>query len=284
MKRWQLFAVTLSTMIAFAANSVLCRLALKDTGIDAASFTTVRLISGALMLALLLRLRPGARKAAGNWVSAFALFAYAAAFSFAYMGLSAGTGALLLFAAVQTTMIVRGIWLGERLRLVQWLGFALSLGGLIVLVLPGLTAPPAGSAVLMLAAGIAWGVYSLLGRGSTDPAGATCGNFLRSVPVTLVLSALFWPRFRFDGLGTLYAVLSGAIASGLGYTLWYTALRGLSATQAAAVQLSVPAIAAFGGILFLHESLTLRLVLASVAILGGIGLVVLERRRSAGSA
>jgi drug/metabolite transporter (DMT)-like permease len=274
----QLFALTVVAMLAFAANSVLCRLALKNTSIDAATFTTLRLVAGAVMLALLVSLRTGKRNLGGNWTSTLALFAYAVTFSFAYIGLSAGTGALLLFAAVQTTMIVDTMLRGERLRPIQWLGFTLSLAGLVVLVLPGISAPPLTSAILMLAAGISWGAYSLRGRGCIDPAGDTAGNFVRCVPLSLAASAIFWSNVHFDNLGALYAVLSGAIASGLGYVIWYTALRGLSGTKAAVVQLSVPVIAAFGGILFLGESMTLRLILACVAILGGIGLVVLERR------
>jgi drug/metabolite transporter (DMT)-like permease len=274
----QLFALTVVAMLAFAANSVLCRLALKNTSIDAATFTTLRLVAGAVMLALLVSLRTGKRNLGGNWTSTLALFAYAVTFSFAYIGLSAGTGALLLFAAVQTTMIVYTMLRGERLRPIQWLGFTLSLAGLVVLVLPGISAPPLTSAMLMLAAGISWGAYSLRGRGCVDPAGDTAGNFVRCVPLSLAVSAIFWSNAHFDNLGALYAVLSGAIASGLGYVTWYTALRGLSGTKAAVVQLSVPVIAAFGGILFLGESMTLRLILACVAILGGIGLVVLERR------
>jgi drug/metabolite transporter (DMT)-like permease len=274
----QLFTLTVVAMLAFAANSVLCRLALKNTSIDAATFTTLRLVAGAVMLALLVSLRTGNRNLGGNWTSTLALFAYAVTFSFAYIGLSAGTGALLLFAAVQTTMIVYTMLHGERLRPIQWLGFTLSLAGLVVLVLPGISAPPLTSAVLMLCAGISWGAYSLRGRGCVDPAGDTAGNFVRCVPLSLAASVVFWSSAHFDNLGALYAVLSGAIASGLGYVIWYTALRGLSGTKAAVVQLSVPVIAAFGGILFLGESMTLRLILACVAILGGIGLVVLERR------
>ena len=270
--------LTAVAMFAFAANSVLCRLALRNTGIDPATFTSIRLVAGALTLVLIVMLRTGAAPLRGNWFSAAALFAYAAAFSFAYIGLSAGTGALLLFTAVQTTMVLYALWRGERLQALQWCGFALSLSGLLVLFLPGLTAPPPGSAALMLAAGLAWGVYSIRGRGCADPAGETAANFARSVPMTLVLSALCHARFAFDSLGAIYALLSGAIASGLGYAVWYSALRSLSGTSAAAVQLSVPVIAAIGGIAMLGESLSLRLLLASVAILGGIGMVVMSRR------
>jgi len=274
----QVGILTAVAMVAFAANSVLCRLALKSTGIDPATFTSIRLVAGALTLALIVMLRTGAAPLQGNWFSAGALFAYAAAFSFAYVGLSAGTGALLLFTAVQTTMVLYALWRGERLRAVQWSGFALSLVGLLMLLLPGLTAPPPASAALMLVAGFAWGVYSIRGRGCADPAGETAANFARSVPMALALSALCYWRFAFDSLGALYALLSGAIASGLGYAVWYSALRNLSGTSAAAVQLSVPVIAAMGGIALLGETLSLRLLSASIAILGGIGMVVVRRR------
>lgn len=267
-------------MTAFAANSLLCRAALRDTGIDPASFTSLRLVSGALMLALLLwpRLR-GRVPASGNWRSALALFVYAAAFSYAYVSLAAGTGALLLFAAVQATMILGGLFAGERPTARQGLGLALAFAGLVILVLPGVTAPSWQGASLMLAAGIAWGLYSLRGRGVADPAAATAGNFLRAVPLALTLSLVataFAPP-AWDGLGAFYAILSGALASGLGYVVWYTALRGLSATSAASVQLGVPVIAAVSGIVFLGETASWRLLLAGVAILGGIALVLRKR-------
>ncbi len=281
MKPGRLFILTASAMIAFAANSLLCRAALRETGIDAASFTLIRIFSGAAALWIILRLRLTNGKKSGNWLSAFALFAYAAAFSFAYNTLSAGTGALLLFGAVQATMILWGLGQGERLRPPQWLGLAAALGGLVVLVLPGLSAPPLSGSVLMLTAGVAWGAYSLRGKGEANPASATAGNFLRAVPMALALSVVLFPLARVDPGGAGYAVLSGAIASGCGYVIWYTALPGLQATSAATVQLSVPVLAAAGGIVLLGEPLTARFVLASIAILGGIALVVLERRRAA---
>lgn len=264
-------------MIAFAANSVLCRLALKTTTIDPATFTSVRLLSGAAMLTLIVLFQERTLPRRGDWISAGALFAYAAAFSFAYVGLSAATGALLLFTAVQAAMIMHALWLGERLRVLQWFGLLLSLSGLITLLAPGLAAPPAASAALMLGAGIAWGVYSIRGRGVAEPTGATAGNFVRSLPLTCALStALLWQR-SIDPAGAVYAVLSGAIASGLGYAIWYSALRDLRGTSAAVVQLSVPAIAALGGVIFLGETFTLQLCVASAAILGGIALVVAKR-------
>jgi drug/metabolite transporter (DMT)-like permease len=273
-------ALTALAMIAFAGNSLLCRVALKDTGIDAASFTSIRLASGAATLWLVVTLVRGAQSGKGNWWSALALFAYAAGFSFAYASLTAATGALLLFGAVQATMIGHGLWRGERFRKPQLLGLALALGGLIGLLLPGLSAPPALGSALMLGAGVAWGVYSLRGKGAGDPTRVTAGNFLRAVPFAAALSVVTMNGASVDSAGFGYAVASGALTSGLGYAIWYTALPALKATQAATVQLSVPVIAALGGIALLGEPLTLRLVVASCAILGGIALVILEKRRT----
>lgn len=266
-------------MIAFAANSLLCRAALKQTAIDSASFTFLRIASGAIVLWLIARTRQLSLGKAGNWPSALALFAYAAAFSLAYRTLSAGTGALLLFAAVQATMILWSWHKGERLRTAQFAGLAVAFCGLVVLVLPGLSAPPLVGSILMLSAGLAWGVYSLRGKRAGDPANATAGNFIRAVPFAFALALVSLPSVRLDRTGIALAVLSGAIASGLGYVIWYTALPHLKAAAAASVQLSVPILAAAGGILLLHEPLTLRFVIAAVAVLGGIALVVLERGR-----
>ncbi len=267
-------------MLAFAGNSLLCRLALKNTGIDAASFTSIRLLSAAVTLGVLVRLGSKAHSGSGNWPSAFALFAYAAGFSFAYINLTAATGALLLFGAVQTTMIGYGMWRGERLLSLQWLGLVLALGGLVGLTLPGLSAPPLVSSLLMLGAGAAWGIYSLRGKGVGDPTLVTAGNFLRTVPITVVLSFLMMRHVTWDGAGIWYAVMSGALTSGIGYAIWYKALPSLKATQAATVQLSVPVIAAMGGILLLDEPISLRVVLASIAIISGIALVILERKKT----
>ncbi|NMG15593.1 DMT family transporter [Aromatoleum bremense] len=270
-------ALTAVAMLAFAANSVLCRLALQQEAIDAASFTVIRLLSGALALALLLGARgiPPAR--GGNWRSAFALFAYAAGFSFAYVSLPTGIGALLLFAAVQAMMILTGLVRGERLTMSQLVGLLFAFGGFVHLLSPGLSAPPLGGALLMVGAGIAWGVYSLRGRGIRDPLAATAGNFLRTVPMAIGLAMLGVGSVNIQSSGVLYAVLSGALASGSGYVVWYAALRGLSATGAATVQLSVPVIAALGGVLLLGEAVTMRLVLAAVAILGGVAIVLRGR-------
>lgn len=276
MSRKQVVLLTLVAMLAFAGNSLLCRLALQQGGMDPAFFTLMRLGSGALVLWTIIRLR-SLSGLPGSWGSALALFAYAAGFSFAYVSLAAGTGALLLFGAVQVTMIGYGLWRGEQLSPRQRLGLLLALGGLVGLLLPGLSAPPLAGALLMLGAGVAWGVYSIRGRGAGDATAVTAGNFLRAVPLALGLALLALPGVNFNAGGVLYAVLSGGIASGLGYALWYAALRGLQATTAATVQLSVPLLTAVGGTLFLGEAVSLRLVLASVAILGGIALVIRAR-------
>ena len=277
MPRSQILVLTLVAMIAFAGNSLLCRVALKDTAIDAASFTSIRIVSGAIVLWLIVQLRSGGHRATGSWRSALALFAYAAGFSFAYINLTAATGALLLFGAVQTTMIGYGLWHGERLQKRQIVGLAFALTGLIGLLLPGLSAPPLLGSALMLGAGIAWGIYSLRGKGAGDPICATAGNFIRAVPFCAGLSLAMLSLASVDQAGLWLAVASGALTSGIGYVIWYTALRGLTATSAATVQLSVPVIAAIGGILFLDEAVTLRLLLASIAVLGGVALVILAK-------
>jgi drug/metabolite transporter (DMT)-like permease len=269
--------LTFLAMVAFAGNSLLCRLALRHTGIDPASFTSIRLLSGALVLWLIVQARGGSHPLAGSWPSALALFVYAAGFSYAYVNLSAATGALLLFGAVQATMIGYGLWSGERLARRQSAGLVCAFAGLAGLLLPGLSAPPLPAASLMLGAGVAWGVYSLRAKGAGDPTRVTAGNFVRAVPLGLGLSLATLPWSSPDLPGALIAVASGAVASGLGYAIWYTALRGLRATSAASVQLSVPVIAALGGILFLEEPPSLRLVMASAAVLGGIALVISRR-------
>ena len=274
----RLLALTLLTMVAFAANSILCRQALEATAIDPATFTGIRLVAGAVTLWLIVRIRTGGNALAGSWPAAFSLFAYAAAFSFAYVSLGAGMGALILFGAVQATMILYGLARGERFAPLQTAGLLLALGGLVALLLPGATAPDWAAASLMALAGIAWGAYSLMGRGSTQPLAATAGNFLRACVFGVLLSVATLGLFAWDARGALLAVLSGAVASGLGYAIWYTVLPALRATQAATVQLSVPVIAAVGGVLLLGERLSLRLVLCSVAILGGIALVLHARR------
>jgi drug/metabolite transporter (DMT)-like permease len=272
-------------MIAFASNSLLCRAALKQTSIDAASFTFVRVFSGAVVLWLVVNLRRMIRTTrsvgvGGNWISALALFLYAAGFSFAYVAVAAGTGALLLFGAVQATMILWGLHEGERLRAIQILGLILAMTGLVVLLFPGLSAPPLFGSILMLGAGVAWGVYSLRGKREKNPVTATTGNFVRAVPFAAAGSIIFLRWLDLDITGVIYAIISGAVTSGLGYVIWYSVLPSLKAASAATVQLSVPVFAAAGGILLLGEPLTLRYLLASVAVLGGIALVVLEKNRA----
>jgi drug/metabolite transporter (DMT)-like permease len=274
-------SLTIVAMLAFAANSVLCRLALAHGSIDPASFTAVRTGSGVIALWLILALTGKANRYQGSWRAALALFLYAATFSFAYITLSAGAGALLLFGAVQATMVTTGLVRGERLTTPQWIGFIVALAGLAVLLIPGAAAPPIGGACLMLTAGIAWSTYSLLGRGAVDPLAATAGNFLRALPMAGVLlasTALFGAKA--DQAGLVYAAMSGAVASGLGYTIWYAALTGLSPVQGASVQLSVPVITALAGTITLGETITLRLALSSLAILGGISLVIASRPRA----
>jgi drug/metabolite transporter (DMT)-like permease len=277
----RLASLTTASMVAFAANSLLCREALATGNIGAADFTLVRLVSGAATLAMLVATRYRSFEFGGDWLSAAALFGYAACFSFAYVSLSAGTGALLLFGAVQVTMIGYGLRAGERLNIRQIAGVTMAVGGLIWLVLPGVEAPSITGALLMLGAGISWGVYSLLGRGTTTPTVATAGNFVRAMPFAVILYVVTSgteEKTSSLGLGLGYAVASGALASGMGYALWYSVLPALSATGAATIQLSVPIIAALGGVLLLGEAVTLRFALASVAVLGGILLFLLNRR------
>ncbi len=265
-------------MIAFAANSLLCRMALKNTGIDAGSFTSIRIVSGAVVLWLIVCARGMAHGLKGSWRSALALFVYAAGFSFAYVNLPTAAGALVLFGAVQATMIGYGLWTGERMVGVQVAGLCAAFAGLVALLLPGLSAPPLFSSALMLAAGVAWGIYSLRGKGAGDPTVATAGNFLRAVPFAALLWAAMGTHVSLDRTGVWYAAVSGGLASGVGYALWYAALPGLKATNAAIMQLSVPVIAAVGGVMFLGEAITLRLLLSSAGILVGIGLVIMSRK------
>ncbi|MGE4279493.1 MAG: DMT family transporter [Magnetospirillum sp.] len=266
-------------MLAFAANSVLCRLALANTAIDPASFSLVRLASGAVSLGVIAFLQK--KKPSGSWRGALALLGYAVAFSFAYVSLGAGTGALLLFGAVQATMVLAGVLRGEHPMPLQWLGLVLALVGLAVLVAPGVTAPPLLGALLMLGSGVAWGLYSILGRSAGDPVAANAGNFLRAAPLALVplLGMVLSGNVSTDSRGLALAVASGAVASGMGYALWYAVLPHLSAARAASVQLSVPVITALGAVLFLGEGISLRLTLASLAVLGGIALVIKGQRK-----
>lgn len=265
-------------LLAFAGNSLLCRMALRETSIDPAGFTVVRLLSGAAVLAWLVVRRGGHALGAGSWPMAIALFTYAAAFSFAYLSLSTGTGALLLFGSVQLTMLGAGLRQGERPGAMHGLGLALALLGLVVLLAPGLTSPTPLGATMMIIAGMAWGLYSLWGRDQSQPLQATAGNFVRAVPLALALGLVFAPSLSWDARGLALAVVSGALTSGVGYALWYRALPHLAATQAGGLQLSVPLLAALMGMVALAEPLDLRFVVAAGAILGGIGLTLWRRR------
>ena len=272
----KVFALTSFALVAFALNSLLCRMALGGGEIDAASFTTVRLVSGALILSVILLISKKWNTATtrGNWPSAFFLFAYAICFSFAYLGLTTGTGALILFGSVQITMIGVSLFKGERPGLLEWLGLGLAFGGLIYLVFPGLSAPPLVSSLLMATAGVAWGLYTLRGKGSADPLADTMGNFVRSVPMVIFASLPFLSQINLSSRGIILAIISGAVTSGLGYTVWYSALKFHTATRVAILQLSVPVIAAAGGVFLLSEAADLRLFVAGALILGGIGLAV----------
>ncbi len=277
--RARVVAATVIALIAFAANSILCRLALGDAsvGADPVSFTGVRLLSGAIVLGALARARSSAPELARSWLPAALLFLYAAAFSFAYVSLTTGTGALLLFGSVQLTMLARAIVAGERPEAREWGGLCVAFGGLVVLVFPGLAAPSVVGSALMIGAGAAWGAYSLVGRGVADAVGATARNFARAIPFAVALAAIataLGHAFRLDARGAALAVSSGALTSGLGYVVWYAALAGLTRTHAAAVQLAVPVLAALGGIVFLGEALAPRLVVASVLVLGGVALAL----------
>jgi drug/metabolite transporter (DMT)-like permease len=278
----KIFFYTVLALVAFAANSLLCRLALSQNAIDAATFSTVRLVSGALILLIIALAvkRKSAFSSNANALSAFLLFLYAVAFSFAYLSLSAGTGALILFGAVQATMIIYALFSGERPFWGEWFGLFLAIAGLIYLLLPGLAAPSPAGAALMLVAGIAWGFYSLLGRGAKDPLINTANNFLFSLPFVFAvnLAVVLFGAVHVSTNGVLLAILSGAVTSGLGYVVWYAALRSLTAIQAAMVQLAVPVLAATSGVVILSETLSLRLIFSAVLILGGIALAVLSRQ------
>ena len=273
------FLLTLLAMLAFAANSLLCRFALKSGTIDPASFAAIRLMSGAAMLVVVMRLRGVSPTKSGGWVPAFWLAAYAAAFSFAYVSLPAGIGALLLFGSVQATMVGTSLWQGERLSVRQWLGLLVAIGGLTALLLPGLSAPPLRSAVLMMAAGVSWGAYSLHGKKSLNAGATTAGNFLRSVPFSVLLVLVHATQLSASSAGVAFALCSGAITSGFGYIVWYTVLPHLRSSAAATVQLSVPLLAAIGGTLLLGEAWTQRLSWTGLAILGGIALVSVAPKR-----
>jgi len=276
------FVATGLALIAFAANSLLCRMALGSGLIDPTGFTLIRLASGALALLplpMLLEPRREGRRG-GSWPSALALFAYAIGFSWAYVTLDTGTGALVLFGAVQATMIGVGLRRGERPAPGEWIGLVAALAGLAWLVAPGVSAPDPLGLLLMAVAGAAWGLYSLRGRGESQPIGATAGNFLRTIPLAVVAAALAFPTIHAEPRGVALAIVSGAVTSGLGYVVWYVALRDLAVTPAAIVQLPVPVLAAAAGVVFLGEQPTARLAVAAALILGGVACAILTRSRS----
>jgi len=267
------------TLIAFAANSVLCRLALGEKTIDASSFTVIRLLSGAFVLLVILKMSSNKNSSIikGSWSAGLMLFLYAVTFSFAYITLDTGTGAIILFGSVQITMILLSLISGNRLHITEWIGVLIAFIGFVYLLLPGATSPSVIGFSFMTIAGIAWGIYTLKGRYSANPLADTAYNFLRTIPFVVVLAIVTIHNLHYSTRGVLLAALSGGIASGIGYTIWYIALGGLSATQAAVVQLLVPVIAALGGVIFLSEKITFRLTLSSIMILGGILMVVWGR-------
>lgn len=275
------FLLTAFALTAFAFNSILCRMALGGGQIDAAGFTLVRLLAGAVTLSLICTSFGKTQSVwkSGRWTSAFFLFAYAICFSFAYLGLTTGTGALILFGSVQMTMIAAALMKGDRLRMLELIGLAVAFAGLVYLVLPGLSAPPLISSLLMAAAGAAWGFYTLRGKGSGDPLAETTGNFVRSVPMIVLAALPFLGGLHLSSRGVLLAVLSGALASGVGYSVWYAALKYHTATRAAVLQLSVPVIAAVGGVVLLAETAGMRLAISALLILGGIGVSIASRSR-----
>ena len=285
-RRVETVIYTAVALMAFAANSILCRMALGQASVDAATFSIVRVLSGAAMLlAVSARIRGSVFPVGGSWTAAALLVVYAFPFAFAYDQLSAGTGALILFGCVQVTMPLAALMSGERPHPLQWVGLAIALGGLAYLVSPGLTAPSPTGAALMVIAGIAWGAYSLAGIGGVNPGGSplsqTTGNFVRAVPLIGMAGLMFLPRLHVEPRGVLLSVASGAVTSGLGYVAWYAAVRGLTAMRASVVQLAVPVIAAIGGVLLLSETITLRLLLSTLLVLGGIAMAIVARQRRA---
>jgi drug/metabolite transporter (DMT)-like permease len=278
----RMVVLTVLAMLAFAANSVLARLAFATGGAEPLSYTGIRLAAGAATLAAILLLRDRHVTVRGSWTAAAALFGYALLFSIAYILLGAGTGALILFASVQIGILGWAIRMGDRPRVLEWLGLTVALAGLAYLVSPGLVAPHPLGAALMLGAGLCWAAYTLIGRGSQSPLADTAGNFIRTAPIAVVFIAASAVWRGITVPAALYAIASGALASGLGYAVWYAALPRLSRTRAAIVQLTVPAIAAAGGVIFIAEPLSARLAISTILILGGVGFALLaaERRRS----
>ncbi len=279
----KIIACTLLALVFFASNSVLCRLALAEGVIDAASFTNIRLLSGAIVLGIILLLTQSqqAVDSKGSWKAGFMLFVYAAGFSYAYISLDTGIGALILFTVVQITMIAVGLFTGKKLHVLEWLGVLIAFAGFVYLILPDLTSPSLVGFILMSLAGVAWGFYTLAGQGSANPLRDTLFNFVRTLPFVAILFVFALPSMSLSTYGVVLAVLSGGIASGVGYTLWYVALGGLTSVQAGVLQLLVPVIAAIGGVIFANEALSSRLVIASLVILGGLLVVILSKHSPA---
>jgi drug/metabolite transporter (DMT)-like permease len=266
-------------LIAFAANSVLCRLALGNEAIDASSFTVIRLLSGTIVLLIIISItrKTTETSSKGSWAASFMLFLYATTFSYAYISLDTATGALILFGSVQITMILLSLISGTRLHITEWTGVAVAFTGFVYLILPGVTTPSVIGFMLMTVAGIAWGIYTLKGRGSKSPLMDTTYNFLRTTPLVVLLAIFTINDINYSSEGIILALLSGGLTSGIGYTIWYIALGGLSSTQAAVLQLSVPLIAALGGVLFVSEAITFRLTISATMVLGGILIVILGK-------
>jgi drug/metabolite transporter (DMT)-like permease len=272
-------AATVTALLAFAGNSILCRLALASGAIDPASFTAIRVVSGAVVLALIfIAVRRGAAIAQrGSWLAAAMLFLYAVSFSYAYVSLGAASGALILFGCVQGTMIAVALYRGDRPTIVELLGWLCAIAGFAALLLPGATSPSTPAAAMMSIAGVAWGVYSILGKKESDALAATTANFLRSVIFTIPLVAMTIAHSRIETAGLLLAVCSGALTSGLGYVIWYIAVKHLTSLRAALVQLSVPAVTALGGVVLLAEPLSPRIALSGTAIIGGVLVALLGK-------
>lgn len=272
--------LTILALLAFAGNSILCRYALKGAAIDASSFTTIRLISGAVFLVALVLFKNRGKFdwKSGSWSSSLFLFLYSVAFSFSYVSLNTGIGALILFGFVQLTMILVSLAQGNKLLIIEWTGLIIAFSGLALLLLPSATAPSLIGFILMAIAGISWGFYTLAGKGAQDPIMQTATNFLRTIPFVIVLLILSLNNITMTNEGILLAIVSGTVTSGLGYAIWYAAINGLSITQAAVLQLTVPIIAAFGGVLFTNEAITTDLIISSILVLGGILVVTLGKK------
>jgi drug/metabolite transporter (DMT)-like permease len=276
----QTISLTMLALLAFAGNSVLCRLALDNNIIDAASFTSIRLFSGIVFLLFLVAVRTKQKISLkkDSWLSAFFLFLYALAFSYGYITLDTGTGALILFGAVQTTMIIYGLIMGRKLLLVEWVGLLFAALGLCILLLPGASAPSLNGFILMAISGAAWGAYTLAGKGSQNPLVDTAHNFLKTLPLIAIVTLLTLNDIQLSNKGIILAIISGAVMSGLGYAIWYSVLTKLSVTEAATIQLSVPIIATIGGVIFSNELVTIKLMLASILVLGGVLIVTLGKQ------